>query len=278
MNGCGIKLNGEKRMPNPLLHTIDWNILIILDAMRYDYFERFNTLFGTLTKVVTEESCTHDFLINNFPDNYYPYVYITANAYISNLQVPATPNGFIARNRFEEIIEVWKHEWNGNYGTVLPRSLTDIAEPYLIKEKVILHYGQPHFPSIGKTSVPIYAWQPISQLAKGFIATGISPASVSIETIKKAYEENVRIILKEVEYLVTLIDSTQKIVITSDHGEMLGEHGLRMHLCTYDDPILTHVPWFEVKNVDELECEKTGSCQICPVKEVCSYSWWDEDE
>jgi glucan phosphoethanolaminetransferase (alkaline phosphatase superfamily) len=64
-----------------------------------------------------------------------------------------------------------------------------------------------------------------------------------------AYYANLMLALK---YVKELIDYSLKqgikyeeIVVTSDHGEMLGELGLYLHQ-EYDLPQLTTVPWLKV--------------------------------
>ncbi|OKY77398.1 MAG: Arylsulfatase A family enzyme [Candidatus Methanohalarchaeum thermophilum] len=61
-----------------------------------------------------------------------------------------------------------------------------------------------------------------------------------IEALHKAYEENLRLALREVRNLVDSLSEEEEIIITADHGEALGgDEGFghrRME-----------VPWFEVK-------------------------------
>jgi hypothetical protein len=67
------------------------------------------------------------------------------------------------------------------------------------------------------------------------------------QKIKEHYIENLKIALKNVAWLVEQLDG--KIIITSDHGEALGENGLWGHAPKKDLPVLKTVPWFEVYTV-----------------------------
>jgi len=71
-----------------------------------------------------------------------------------------------------------------------------------------------------------------------------------INGLKEAYKENLMLVLKYVAVLVdaiTKMKPTAKIMITADHGELLGEDGLFSH--GIDHPLIRIVPWFRVRGV-----------------------------
>ena len=103
-----------------------WDYLIVLDACRYDYFDRlYRDYFdGDLTKKISIGSCTNQWRDKSFPDCYDDIVYISANPQISaNLPV----YGYLAGEHFHKVHEVWKTGWDSNSGTVLPETLTNAA-------------------------------------------------------------------------------------------------------------------------------------------------------
>jgi hypothetical protein len=70
------------------------------------------------------------------------------------------------------------------------------------------------------------------------------------EGLRMAYQENLRIVLQYVSELCGYLagkTSAKKIVITSDHGERLGEGGQYSHKAGSNDPLLREVPWLEVQ-------------------------------
>jgi len=68
----------------------------------------------------------------------------------------------------------------------------------------------------------------------------------NVELLKKAYEGNLRLVLSEVRRLLENIgDRFNNIVVTSDHGEALGEDGIFAH--SKDHPVVRKIPWLEVK-------------------------------
>jgi len=68
--------------------------------------------------------------------------------------------------------------------------------------------------------------------------------------LRQAYRENLEIVLSHVAELCNELPG--KILITSDHGELLGEGGLYSHPCGCRHPLLVEVPYFEVKKVKKV--------------------------
>lgn len=225
-------------------HSEDWNVLVILDAMRYDVFKRCNTIKGKLQQVDTEASCTPQWLNQTFPDEY-PYTYVSGNP-ICTSRVDV--NGYKGGDHFEEVIDVWDSGWDQTYRTVLPKTMTKYAYPYLAREKVIIHYMQPHFPALGKTQFDLNkgGWIPMDG-AVAFVGTDFHQKEADIKVMRVAYVENALLVLYEMLALLEDIPQEQKVILTTDHGELLGESDLRGHLCEINHPILRNVPWFEVK-------------------------------
>lgn len=70
---------------------------------------------------------------------------------------------------------------------------------------------------------------------------------VTKEEIKKGYKGNLELALGEIQRLINCVNCP--VVLTSDHGEFLGEFGVFDHPPIYH-PILRKVPWFEVSSSD----------------------------
>jgi hypothetical protein len=71
--------------------------------------------------------------------------------------------------------------------------------------------------------------------------------------LKDAYKENLEIILHHVAELckkILLDEPSKRIIITSDHGEFLGEKGNFCHRRGSKDSILLEVPFLKVKTVN----------------------------
>ncbi|HOK95673.1 MAG TPA: hypothetical protein PK052_11000 [Anaerohalosphaeraceae bacterium] len=63
--------------------------------------------------------------------------------------------------------------------------------------------------------------------------------------LKEAYKNNLKAVLEQVRILAQSLPGT--LVITSDHGELLGEEGQFAHPRGSQHPILRNVPWLVIK-------------------------------
>lgn len=71
----------------------------------------------------------------------------------------------------------------------------------------------------------------------------------SEEGVWGAYPDNLRYVLDDVSRLLANID-VERVVITSDHGELFGEWGLYSHHVGSLHPALRKVPWVETTASD----------------------------
>ncbi|MHC4721562.1 MAG: hypothetical protein ACYS6I_02515 [Planctomycetota bacterium] len=292
-----------------------WNYLVILDACRYDYFDRlYRDYFdGDLTKKISTGSCTNEWRDKSFPDRYDDIVYISANPQISaNLPV----YGYLAGDHFHKVHEVWKTGWDADSGTVLPETLTNAAIDIIAKttagKRFIIHYLQPHAPYLmaeiephgydignihadrtlagsdkyGKSSAP-KEWL-LKNLLKLFKNTNIltnypewilrqfllMPPGCAMDAARrkygrkmlpKAYEATLGRTLVQVAVLLKHLSG--KIVITSDHGELLGEGRRYAHPYGSLDPTLIEVPWLTIEKAErQIDTEDVTAAQKPPAE------------
>lgn len=231
----------------------DWDNLILLDACRYDYFADQNTIPGNLSKVVSAGSKSWTFLQRNFADRHlHDTVYVSANPFIERLD----SGTFYA---VRSLLDQWTHD----PGTVMPESVVEAAldayQSYPDK-RLIVHFMQPHRPYIGPTAEEIRdefrlrGWgvnHPEATSEEGIsLWKAAKSGRISDQKIRMAYSETLDIVL---EHARTLINSLNgKTVVSSDHGEMLGES-----ILPHTRPIYGHstgvqsrklrmVPWLEI--------------------------------
>lgn len=226
----------------------DWDVLAILDACRYDTFADTIELPGALSKVRSKASATDQFLRKNLDGrDATDTVYVTGNPQYYRIQ-----NGIYDVDpidcQFHQTVNVWKDNWDEEHRTVRPEVITDkatdAAEEFPNK-RVLIHYLQPHAPYIGPTGreeLPTDVLDFWKRFRMGEI-------DADLRVARKAYRENLELVLDDVARLFDEIDG--KIVLTADHGEMLGERSGLLPTRKYGHPPaipareLREVPWFE---------------------------------
>jgi len=289
-----------------------WDYLIILDACRYDYFEKvWRNYFseGQLLCKHSVGSCTDEWRDKSFPDYYDDIVYITANPQIN---VSSRVFGYLASEHFKSIHEIWRESWDERSGTVLPdvvsRRARDIILQYPPNMRYIIHYLQPHAPYLSVTysrksktlqefnqflidpdkenspmTIRLRLFRFLLPLFKKnrFLTNhpewllrkylGISPKGpmeiawreLGIKGLRKAYQENLEIALRSVASLVDQLSGT--IIITSDHGDLLGEDRQFAHPKGSQHPTLRQVPWLVIKKEKKINFHNVSDKMIVPM-------------
>jgi hypothetical protein len=271
----------------------DWKVLIVLDACRYDYFEKtYQKYFtnGQLKKAVSPATSTVEWLSKTFNDSY-DLTYISGNPYINSKTDVSDEfgNTFKASDRFSKIFDVWKFGWNDNLNSVPP---SEISKTFLENNgsgRFILHYVQPHVPYISNKYAKYLnnegqqqhivrtgkakesPLKPLKKIIRKILLTiaddgfiwrlkkfrgNFTQASlIFLEEgwpgLRQAYQENLEMVLEDIAKLVDKAEGN--ILITADHGELLGEYGRFGHPEKPRKPENTEVPWFTIKGKGKMK-------------------------
>lgn len=229
----------------------NWDYLLVLDACRYDVFKKvykeyFNQ--GTLHKKLSVGSCTKEWLLKNFTEKANDVIYISGTPYVTRIKSNVAFDG----NKFHSVKEVWIDSWQND--TTPPNEITKSildAQNQHKDKRLIAHFLQPHTPYIGRTKIPNSVYDAHKNLkTKRFrpvhaIEDGIKYGNLDLNLVKKAYEDNLRLVLEEIQKIIRHLNGT--IVITSDHGECFGEKGLYFHEVGVYTKELIEIPWFIIK-------------------------------
>lgn len=226
----------------------DWDNLIILDACRADIFDE-SLLKGEYSEKISLGSNTEQFLKANLSGReLHDTVYVTSNPmfYRHSDEINAS---------FHDTAEVWLEDgWDENYNTVLPETLTKFAKEFndmYPNKRLVAHYIQPHYPFIDtdrdfdqKTPDPS---DPQTDFWHELMTGEIK---VSPQSVEKSYRNNLSRVIPQVKSLLTELNG--KTVVTSDHGNMLGEASFPLPIQEWGHPPMTYtsqlvrVPWVEI--------------------------------
>jgi len=285
-------MNWQQELPKK-----DWKVLMMLDACRFDYFEKHYKKYmrGELKKKMSEYSCSLECLIDVFTKKHNDIIYVSANPYVTSAPTKAVAHGFefCAKDKFFKVIDVWDFGKN-EYNYIPPIEVNKAFLKELKrhpKKRFILHYIQPHPPFISliekdegarrmggykaqggesKKITKLIRENFLYQLGRslmirylGYIKVvkfkqliGIPPVATldyairkySIEEIRGFYDDNVIVVLEAISKILPKIEG--KVIITSDHGELLGEYGMvghPVHKYPRRYKELLEVPYLEVR-------------------------------
>lgn len=229
----------------------DWDNLLLLDGCRCELLAE-HPFDAELQTVTSRGSATSEFLYGNCQDtDLSDTVYISGNPVLSWYEQVIEAN-------FHDVIYVWKQDgWDQQYKTVLPEDMVEYtreaAETYPNK-RLFVHFLQPHYPFIDSTieadkkqfhdpdDVHLSFWR----------AVEAGNVDLSKADIWELYEANLERALPHVEELCS--DLSGRTVITSDHGNMIGESSFPIPIEEWGHPPgvyteeLVTVPWIEIDN------------------------------
>jgi len=232
-------INQRLRNPGDLdVMKEDWDTLILIDACRFDYFSECADLPGTLSSKQSPASMSLGFIKENYIGReLHDTVYVTANPFASEID----------SRTFHDVVSLIDDYYDNDAGTVPPEDLADAARKAhdnYPNKRIIVHFMQPHEPFLSEHG------QWVSDRLKWKGNQYHLPAAVSLDDLQRAYQENLNVVLTHVNALIEEING--KIVVSSDHGELLGERlspipirGLEHPEKIYEDVLLC-VPWLEI--------------------------------
>lgn len=240
----------------------DWDNLLVLDACRYDVFEKTNEIPGALESRTSRGSNSGEFMERNFDaGTFHDTVYVSANPYVS----------ILGEDTFHSVRSLFADEWNAEYGTVMPDVVVDAAlqaHSEFPDKRLIVHFMQPHAPFIGEVGRRVAHTGDTSSTDRVERTPGDDVRDVwtnlrygfgdaDRETVRTAYVENLEIVLEAVETL--LADLPGRSVVTADHGELLGERLGPLPVRGYGHPDwirvpeLVAIPWLTVESGERRE-------------------------
>lgn len=224
------------------VYNHEWDVLLILDATRVD-------MYRDVVREPTETpwmsgASSPEFMANNYTEKYTEEMketaFVTGNPFSKDH----------ARGKFGVLDEAWSHSWDENLGTMPPGPITDRTIQYHREgwDRVIGHFMQPHYPFVGReTTGGKMDWEVTGDGAEtdddklALWDQFLFGERDDLEDVKRAYWENLRYVWDYVETIMENVDG--KIIVTSDHGNAMGEWGLWGHKPGFLHPQMRRVPW-----------------------------------
>lgn len=258
----------------------DWDLLILLDTCRPDALRAVEDEYPFINSVEKRRSVggqSPEWIANTFDRSYADVIsntaYITANPHsgtvfennlesrwdntddtIDNIERMRKwgKYDFVSKEDLGKYDPLWKYESKDDYEHPPPRYVTDRAIETARESdfsRIILHYMPPHAPYVSRAREEERELKEHESNPFGYLRnTGDK------ETVYNAYLHMLRWVLDDVELLLNNIDS-EKVVISSDHGEAFGEYGVYNHHSGSLHPHIRNVPWSVTTATDRHEYE-----------------------
>lgn len=270
------KLDGPLRTP---IWEYNWDICLILDACRVDLMEEVIDEYDWLPDHVNKKwsvgSASPEWISNTFDSTKVrETAYVTGNPFaerdpseIIYLDPDVVP---LSNSQLAYLDNVWVDQWNPEgpgFEVVEPDVITGRAMhayEHADAERFIVHYMQPHMPF---RSHPEWfdGWGgpkrfgDVQAQRDRDIWHKLKDGMFESDEFWSAYRDNLRWVLDEVERWVMQTDAT--ILITSDHGNAMGEWGQWGHPPGVATPQLRWVPWMFVdgRGQGKLEYDVVGN-------------------
>lgn len=240
-------------LPGVPIYEREWDVLVVLDACRIDIIKDVNEEYPFIDNMVEINSVgtkTTEWMERTFTEEYVEKMNDT-------VYVAGNPNTarYLNQSQFAFLDEVWRYAWDEQLGTLPARPLTDRAIAVSRNrnpEWLIVHYMQPHEPFVqnpelgGRSSSERIAG--IAGESEEFesVWTRLQNGEIEKRALMDAYRSNLRYVLDDVALLLRSIDAEQ-VVISSDHGNAIGEFGQYGHPPYTPLKCLKRVPWIETE-------------------------------
>lgn len=224
----------------------EWQNLFILDDCRHDTFEQ---VFGNSKFRFSLGSATPEFIEKTFSEgDFSDVVYVTGNPHFYP-EIFKELTGRQIEDVFHAVYNTYETDWDEDKQVVLPEALARDAKnarKMFPEKRIIVHFMQPHVPFLTSELEQSGNYM-VDENKKKEIGSEIKRAELGelpADVVRKHYRENLEYIKEDIQKLADELKGTT--IVTSDHGELLGEAGLWGHPSGSDIGILRKVPWKEI--------------------------------
>jgi len=260
-----------------LIHNTNWDILLVIDACRYDYFQKYYKdilVGGSLQKAITSTTFTFGWIMNNFGEGF-DATFICTEPITDSIHDVSNKikhgNTIDVSKYFKWVLDVYTEGWV-EPGLIYPETVNQALRYHLDRSghRVVVKFIQIHDPYIYWLKRGFVSGE-YKQKIKGNLRKVLYEV-ISDETywnvckklgfppenwlnhlwlehgkggIVKGYCEDLLMMLKLCKGIIDDYPD-RNVVITSDHGERLGEGGRYSH-GGKRTKVIKEVPWYEVR-------------------------------
>jgi hypothetical protein len=219
------------------LDTVDWDLLVILDACRADVLR--SVAEWPVPAATSPASCTPEWLrcvadAQMFEDAHI----VTANPQYDDIDLGAAA-----------VESYWESHWDDARQTVLPEPVLDRVDDLLADgtRRIVAHLQQPHWPYVATLDGLWYLacedlgpWhvEGSDDLIES-VQVAQARGRIDASRAEMAYRSSIHSVWDTLEpYLAAWMDRSHRVVVTADHGETFGA---TRDFRFYEHPCMCHV-------------------------------------
>lgn len=244
----------------------EWDLLIILDGCRVDALRTVAPEYGFLGEVgsiLSVGSASHEWTVKTFRTKHLAEIektgFISSNPFFDRVferretppfsySVPISIPKWDLVSKEDFCYTEWVNTHIDPYWEAVGLDFNIKSAEYVTDrtiiagrskdcERIIAHYFQPHRPFVYRAvksgTLTEKDDRPYELARKG---------ELSKEELWGRYLDNLRYVLNSVEKLLDNLDA-ERVVISADHGNLVGELGIYGHPGGFPHPSLKRVPW-----------------------------------
>lgn len=217
----------------------DWDNLILLDACRPDFYSELSPFGGEIQTRESRGSNSQQFVRGNFTGKkLHDTVVVSGNQWYLQIEDELDCE-------FHAYFDVERDAADGLVPSAkaMNRAVQHTREAYPNK-RLLIHYMQPHHPFVTNDVGKL-------KLRTTSLYEAVRQKGLDVDELRSAYRDNLEYVLEYVERLVADLDG--KTILSSDHGELLGERLKPIPVQWFGHPggiylnTLVTVPWHIVK-------------------------------
>lgn len=227
----------------------EWDVLVVLDACRIDQYQR--VVSDNVDKRISLGCKTPEFIEENFSSGQYDEtVYVTGNPHF-NEQHFKRLTGRTPDEVFHEVYHTYSTDWNDSANTVLPRPVMRDglnAQKLFDDKRIVMHFMQPHYPFVKSNLTSRGIRSDLDHDREGESVWNKAERGIySREQVKEGYDNNLLYFAQFLDEISSEFNG--KIVVTADHGNLVGENRLYGHnFSGSDSKHLREVPWHVISD------------------------------
>lgn len=230
-----------------LIHNMDWRNVIILDACRYDYFKETvneNKYGFQFEPVWSPGGDTGRWYTNMWVDGEYDDTIL-----VSDSPVPWRRDNGMHQAKFYRSYPLWKNRGKtlGEFPPLKELIEQALKYKYVNKNKrMLLHLVPPHLPYYHDEGIKLL----LKEFGKNVVGDGMIYLKMEDYGKKHGWDKVITQYKKSIEFALDTIlkyDWGEQTIVTSDHGELIGEGKRYTHSLGFtEDPLLRTVPWASI--------------------------------